>query len=145
MSAKTVRPELELERAQYEAEQAKKQFASTLSGLQYRLKPATLANNAWEGVRDKSTVMADDAKLAVNGIADEAFHAVKERPGIASGVAAALLIFIAREPLWRLVSKPFRHQEDTSDLVTTDLEATDEKYDLTAPTVERSRTEGVSA
>ncbi len=143
--SKAPKPELELERAQYEVEQAKKQFSSTLGGLQYRLNPKTLANNAFEGVRDKGTNMASDAKLAVNGIADEAFTAVKERPGIASGVAAALLIFLAREPLWRLVSKPFRHQEDTSDLVMADLEAADDKFDLTAPTVERSKPEGVSA
>ena len=145
MSNKAAKPELELERARYEAEQAKKKFASTLGGLQYRLKPATLANNAWEGVRDKSSIMADDAKQAVNGIADEAITVVKERPGIASGVAAAQFIFLAREPLWRLVSKPFRHQEDTSHLVKANLEDADEKYDLTAPTVERSKPEGVSA
>ena len=145
MNSKAAKPELEIEKAQYEAEQAKKQFASTLGGLQYRLKPANLANHAWEGVRDKSSTMADDAKHAVNGIADEAIAVVKERPGIASGVAAALFIFLAREPLWRLVSSPFRHQEDTTDLVTANLEAADEKYDLTAPTVERSKPEGVSA
>jgi hypothetical protein len=95
MSSKAPKPELELERARYEAEQAKKQFASTLGGLQYRLKPATLANHAWEEVRGKSSIMADDAKHAVSGIADEAMTVVKERPGIASGVAAALFVFLA--------------------------------------------------
>jgi hypothetical protein len=125
--------EAKLARAQYEAEQAKKRLASTMGALQYRLKPGTLMNNAWEGVRDKSSDFADDA-----------LQAVKERPGAASRVVAAILIYIARDPLWRVVSKIFSRDEDDG-IVRANLTEHDENYDLTAPTVERSMNEGVNA
>ena len=112
--------EAQLARAQYEAEQAKKRLASTMGALQYRLKPGTLMNNAWEGVRDKSSDLTDGA-----------LQAVKERPGAASGVVAAVLIYLARE-------------EDDGRVVA-DLSEHSENYDLTAPTVERSMNEGVNA
>jgi hypothetical protein len=143
--AKTAKPELELKRASYEAEQAKKRLASSLGALQYRLKPGNLVNSAWEGVRDKSGEMADDALQTVSGAADEALQVVKERPRAVSGVLAALVIFLAREPLWRLVTMPFRSHEDTSDVVTTQIDTSDTNYDLTAPAIERSKLEGVSA
>jgi hypothetical protein len=126
--------EAQLARAQYEAEQAKKRLASTMGALQYRLKPGTLMNNAWEGVRDKSTDLADDA-----------LQAVKERPGAASGVVAAVLIYLARDPLWRVVSKIFARNEEDDGIVRANLSEQDENYDLTAPTVERSKNEGVIA
>jgi hypothetical protein len=125
--------EAQLARAQYEAEQAKKRLASTMGALQYRLKPGTLMNNAWEGVRDKSSDFADDA-----------LQAVKERPGAASGVVAAVLIYLARDPLWRVVSRIFARDEDDG-IVRANLTEHDENYDLTAPTVERSMNEGVNA
>jgi len=134
----------DLEHAQYEVEQAKKRFTATAGTLQYRLKPGTLANHAWAGVRDKGSEVADDARHSVNGIADGAVQAVRERPLAASGVAAALLLFLARGPLWRAVSGLFREDEDAG-IVKTDLENYDANYDLTAPTVERSTNEGVTA
>jgi len=125
----------QLQQAQYEVEQAKKRFTSTLGALQYRLKPARLANNAWEGVRDKSSDMADGA-----------LQAVKERPVAASGVLAGLLVFLAREPLWRGVSGLFsrRPQEDEG-IIKANLDNKDGSFDLTAPTVSRSANEGVKA
>ena len=44
-------PRVQLERAQYEVEIAKRRFSSTLGALKYRLKPGTLAYQAWTGVR----------------------------------------------------------------------------------------------
>jgi len=123
----------ELERAKAEAERAKKQFSSTLGTLQYRLKPGTLANEAWSGVKEKSGVVADGA-----------LQTVKERPVTTSGVIAAFAIFLAREPLWRLVSRYFRNEDD-SDLVTTELKIEDKNYDLAAPAASRTVKEGVSA
>ena len=134
----------DLERAQYEVEQAKKRFTATSGTLQYRLKPGTLAGNAWAEVRGKGSVVADDARHSVNGIADGAVQAVRERPLAASGIAAAVLIFLAREPLWRAVSGLFREDEDKG-IVKTDLDNHEANYDLTAPTVERSTNEGVTA
>ena len=71
-------PRVQLERAQYEVEIAKRRFSSTLGALQYRLKPGTLANQAWTGVREKSGEVADDALGSVNEMADGAVRAVKD-------------------------------------------------------------------
>jgi hypothetical protein len=130
-------PELgRLRAAAAEVERSKRQFASTMGALQYRLKPGTLMSNAWEGVRDKS-----------GEVADTTLEKVKERPAAVSGILAAIVIFIAREPLWRFITGLFSRRGDEEDDGTTiraNLEH-DESYDLTAPTVERSRPEGVNA
>jgi hypothetical protein len=134
MSA-TAKPEARLEQAQANAEQAKRRFASTKGALQYRLKPGTIVNHAWEGAREKGTVVADDA-----------LQAVKDRPGAAAGVIAAVVLFFARDPLWRTITGIFSHREEEDEgVIKADLDHHDKDYDLTAPTVERSRTEGVNA
>jgi ElaB/YqjD/DUF883 family membrane-anchored ribosome-binding protein len=136
---------LELERAQYEVEIAKRRFSSTLGALQYRLKPATLANQAWSGVREKSGEVADDAFHSVNDMADGAVRAVKDRPVAASGVAAAILVFLLRGPLWRATKSVFSREHEDPGVIKANLDNHEESYDLTAPTVERSKKEGVSA
>ncbi|HEY0446408.1 MAG TPA: DUF3618 domain-containing protein [Allosphingosinicella sp.] len=124
----------QLEQAAADVERAKKRLASTMGALQYRLKPATLMNNAWEGVRDRG-----------GEVADTTLQAVKGRPVTVSGILAALLIFLARDPLRRLVSSLFsRRGADEEGTIQANLEH-DENFDLTAPTVERSRHEGVNA
>lgn len=135
-----------IELAQYEVEQAKKRFSSTLGALQYKLKPGTLVNSAWSGVRDKGSEVADDAMHRANGFADGAVQAVKERPVAASSVAAALVIFLARAPLWRAAHWLFSREEEDPGEVKANLEDYDGSVDLTAPTIERSSlNEGVSA
>ena len=128
------KPDADLARVQYEAIQAKKRLASTAAALQYRLKPGTIVNNAWEGVRDKSSVIADDA-----------LQAVKDRPAAASGVVAAIAIFLVRHPLWRAATRLVSRRDEDEGIVKTNLDGHDKNYDLTAPTVERSAYEGVSA
>jgi hypothetical protein len=64
--------------------------------LQYRLKPANLANEAWTSVRSKSELAADEAV----GLA-------KGHPGAIGGVIAAATLFLAREPLWRTLTGMF--------------------------------------
>jgi ElaB/YqjD/DUF883 family membrane-anchored ribosome-binding protein len=137
-------PNAELERAQYEVEIAKRRFSSTVGAVQYRLKPATIANQAWSGVRDKGSVAADGAIHSVNEAADGAVKVVKDRPVAASGVAAAVLVFLLRAPLWRAAKGLFSAPEDKG-IIKADLEDHDGNYDLTAPTVQRSTKEGVSA
>jgi len=139
-----MKPEARLSQARYEAEQAKKRLASTVGALQYRLKPATLANQAWTGMREKGEEVADGTFHTVNDFADGAVRAVKDRPVAASGVAAAALIFLARAPLWRAASRVFRGREDEG-IVKADLAEHDENFDLTAPTVTKTLNEGVSA
>jgi len=134
----------QLEVAQYQAEQAKKRFNSTLGALQYRLKPGTLANTAWDGVRDKSSEIADDAIHAVSGATDGALQTLKERPVAAGGIAAGVLLFLARAPLLRAASRLFGRRREDEGIVHADLEG-HENYDLAAPTVQRSLNEGVNA
>jgi hypothetical protein len=136
---------VQLERAQYEVEIAKRRFSSTLGALQYRLKPATLANQAWSGVREKGGEVADDALHSVNDVADGAVRAVKDRPVAASGIAAAILVFLLRAPLWRAAKGVFSRHEEDPGVIKADLDHHDDNYDLTAPRVERSQREGVSA
>jgi hypothetical protein len=74
--------------ARREAEAARRRLTATVTELQQRLKPATLATNAWEGVKDKSGELADDA-----------VRAVKARPVAVSAVLAAVTLFLARAPI----------------------------------------------
>lgn len=126
-------PERDLTRAKADAEEARKRLASTMGTLQYRLKPGTLMHNAWDGMRDKG-----------GEVADGAMNVAKERSMTVSGIVAAVLMFLAREPLLRFFGKLFGPAKDET-VVTADLDHHDEKFDLTAPVVERSRHEGVSA
>ena len=123
----------ELERAKVEAELSKKRLASTMSTLQERLKPGNLASEAWDGVRDKGGELADNT-----------VQTVKDRPVAASGIVAAILVYLAREPLWKMAVRLFS-SDDNSDLVTTKVSRKDDNYDLAAPAVSRSIDEGVSA
>jgi hypothetical protein len=136
-------PAMQLERAQYEVEQAKKRLSTSMGALQYKLKPGNLVSNAWDGMRDKGSEAADGALVAVSDIADGAVEAVKARPVAASGVAAAALLFLARGPISRAVYKLFNGRDEG--IVKTDLSDTDENYDLTAPSVKRSSLQGVSS
>jgi hypothetical protein len=111
----------EIENARREADAARRRLLATASELQERLRPGTIASNAWEGVKDRSGELADDA-----------VEAVKARPVAAASVLAAFTLFLARHPLKSAVSRLFSKAPD-EDLVTTRLETSDGKYDLTAP------------
>ncbi|HEU0133748.1 MAG TPA: DUF3618 domain-containing protein, partial [Allosphingosinicella sp.] len=78
----------ELRLAKQEAELARRRLAATAAELQQRLKPGTLAQNAWTGVKDKSGELADDA-----------VEAVKARPVPVAAALTAFTLFLARAPL----------------------------------------------
>ena len=67
---------------------------ATAHELQERVKPGTLARDAWEGAKDKGADLAEDA-----------VDAVRARPYAATGVVAAIAMFLAREPLMDLAGK----------------------------------------
>jgi hypothetical protein len=67
---------------------------ATAHELQERLSPKTLARGAWEGAKEKSADIAEDA-----------VDAVRARPLTATGVVAAITMFLAREPLMDLAGK----------------------------------------
>ena len=123
----------EILRAKREAELSRRQLMGTVSELQERLKPGTIANHAWEGVKDRST-----------GLADDAVQAVKARPVVASAALGAVTLFLARSPLRSAASWLFSKKPD-EDLVTTRLDTHSDNYDLTTPLVARHQDEGVTA
>jgi ElaB/YqjD/DUF883 family membrane-anchored ribosome-binding protein len=64
------------------------ELLSTVHELQARLQPRTLASDAWAKAKNKGADMAEDA-----------VDAVKARPMAVGGVAAALGLFLARQPI----------------------------------------------
>jgi hypothetical protein len=80
--------------ARFEADRARSQLMTTAHRLQARISPGTLAQNAWEGAKDKG------ANLAENAV-----DAVRSRPLATTGVVAAIALFLAREPLMDLAGK----------------------------------------
>jgi hypothetical protein len=81
--------------------EARRRLIGTAGELQQRLKPKAIAGNAWEGVKDKSGTLADDA-----------MQAVKARPLAASAVLAAFTLFLARAPIKSAVSRLFSSDSD---------------------------------
>ena len=80
--------------ARAEAERARQQLVGAFDELQHQFAPHTLMREAWESARDKG---ADLAESAVD--------AVRKRPVAATGVVAAIALFLAREPLMDLAGK----------------------------------------
>jgi hypothetical protein len=87
---------LAIRAARRRTEEARRRLTGTAGELQQRLKPKKLASNAWEGVKDKSGTLADDAMQAVKG-----------RPVAVSAVLAAFTLFLARAPIKSAVSRLF--------------------------------------
>jgi hypothetical protein len=66
----------------------------TAQELQERLSPKVLAKGAWQGAKEKGADLAEDA-----------VDAVRSRPLAATGVVAAITMFLAREPLIDLAGR----------------------------------------
>ena len=77
--------------ARIEAERRRARLMGTAQELQERLSPKTLAKGAWQGAKEKGADLAEDA-----------VDAVKARPLAATGVVAAITMFLARQPLMGL-------------------------------------------
>ena len=84
----------EIAAARFRAESARAQLMGTAQRLQNRLSPGTLASNAWQDAKDKGADLAEGA-----------VDAVRKRPVAATGVVAAIALFLAREPLMNLAGK----------------------------------------
>lgn len=108
--------------ARAEAEAAKRQLMGTLHELQHRLKPSTIAHDAWSGVKDTATQRGDQARTLV-----------QDKPQLAGAIGALIVLLFARKPLWRLLTKPFGR--DTDDMLTTDIAKADPHVDLRAPVI----------
>ena len=88
------RESAEIVAARLEVERRRARLIDTARELQVRLSPQALAHGAWEGVKGKGADLAEDA-----------VDAVRARPLAATGVVAALALFLAREPLMDLAGK----------------------------------------
>jgi hypothetical protein len=84
----------EIAAARAEVEHSRARIMATAHELQERLSPKTLAKGAWQGAKDKGADLAEDA-----------VDAVRSRPLAATGVVAAITMFLAREPLIDLAGK----------------------------------------
>lgn len=84
----------EVTAARSEVERRRSRLMATAHELQDRLSPKTLARDAWEGAKGKGANLAEDA-----------VDAVKARPFAATGVVAAITMFLAREPLIDLAGR----------------------------------------
>ena len=80
--------------AKINAERARARLMDTAQVLQKKLNPKHLAQNAWE-----------DAKVKGADLAEDAVDTVRRRPLAATGVAAAIAVYLAREPLMGLAGK----------------------------------------
>ena len=84
----------EIAAARIEAERCRARLIGTAEQLQQRLSPKRLTKDAWEGAKDKGADLAENA-----------VDAVRSRPLAATGVVAAISLFLAREPLMDLAGK----------------------------------------
>jgi hypothetical protein len=96
-----VRDTPEIAAARIEAERRRARVLATAPELQERLSPRTLAKGAWQGAKEKGADLAEDA-----------VDAVKARPLAATGVLAAITMFLAREPLMDLAGSMFKTAKD---------------------------------
>ena len=88
------RESAEIVAARLEVERRRARLIDTARELQVRLSPQALAHGAWEGVKGKGADLAEDA-----------VDAVRARPLAATGVVAAIAMFLAREPLIDLAGR----------------------------------------
>lgn len=84
----------EIREAKRAALDAKERFDRTLAAVQHRLSPGNLAEEAWDGVKDKGADLAEGA-----------LEAVKSRPKTVSLALGAFALFLARAPLKRAVTR----------------------------------------
>lgn len=122
-----------IEQAKREAVRARQRLDSTLVAVQQRLRPGSLAGEAWDGVKDKSADLADGA-----------LSAVRKRPAAVSMALGAVALFLAREPLKRVVTRLVSGEPEDDGRIVARIETGDAKFSATAPIVDAPVTEGVS-
>lgn len=101
-------------------------LTSTIEDLKYRLKPSTLASDAWHGVRSSSSEYAGKGVNAMTG-----------HPAAAGGAVAAIALFFLRGPLAALLTRILGNNRERGQ-VTTKLTNKNDDFDLTAPVVMKS-------
>jgi len=82
-----------LQQARHEADLARARLEGTVADAQQRLRPGSLAGEAWDGVKGKGADLAEGA-----------LKAVKKRPAAVSLALGAFALFLARSPIKRAVT-----------------------------------------
>lgn len=85
---------IEVARARSRFLDSVKAFESPLLDLKNQLTPSHLMADAWDAAKSKGADIAEDA-----------VDAVRSRPLTATGVVAAIAVFLAREPLMDLAGR----------------------------------------
>jgi len=117
-----------IEDAKRNVVRSRAQLDSTLGALQLRLKPANLAGEAWDGVKEKSSEFAEGA-----------LETVKKRPAAVSLALGAVALFLARGPLTRAASRLISGEEEQDDdRIVTTVKADGQDYRVSAPLVDAS-------
>lgn len=80
--------------AELEVDRTRGRLTASLQELSRQFAPHRLMEEVWEKAKDKGADLAEDA-----------VDAVRARPYAATGVVAAIAMFIAREPLMNLAGK----------------------------------------
>jgi hypothetical protein len=84
----------EVKTAEFRVGRARAKMIGTLQELSQQVQPHRLMEEAWEKAKDKGADLAENA-----------VDAVRARPLAATGVLAAITMFLAREPLMDLAGK----------------------------------------
>lgn len=108
----------DIEQARREALRARGRFERTLAAVQQRLRPGNLAEEAWDGVKDKSADLADGA-----------LQAVRKRPAVVSVALGAFALFLARAPLKRAVSRLISGSGEADGIDSPDAELSESSAD----------------
>lgn len=80
--------------AEFKLDRARAKMIATLQEISGQLQPHRLMEEAWEKAKDKGADLAENA-----------VDAVRARPLAATGVVAAITMFLAREALFDLAGK----------------------------------------
>lgn len=86
--------EEQIKAAEFEVDRARARLLATLNELSSQFQPHRLVQEVWETAKDKGADLAEDA-----------VDAVRARPLAATGVVAAITMFLAREPLMDLAGR----------------------------------------
>ena len=80
--------------AELEVDRARARLLATVQDVSQQFEPHRLVGEIWESAKGKGADLAEDA-----------VDAVRARPLAATGVVAAIAMFLAREPLFDLAGK----------------------------------------
>jgi len=111
-------PLVEIEQAKRDALAARGRFERTLADVQQRFQPGNLAEEAWDGVKDKSADLADGA-----------LKAVRKRPAAVSVALGAFALFLARAPLKRAARRLISGGGEADGIDSADAELSDVQID----------------